>query len=91
MEALVEDTELRQGLQEDHLRRLPDLQRLAKKMQRKQAKLQDCYKIYQALQRLPMMVEACERHSGEHSHLLMQVFTNPIKVNIHMRDTEGNI
>ncbi|XP_047525278.1 DNA mismatch repair protein Msh2 [Pieris napi] len=53
VELLVENSQLRLQLHEDHLRRIPDLQALARKLTRKKANLHDCYRIYQAIQRLP--------------------------------------
>lgn len=44
VELLVKNNELRSILSEDYLKRIPDLQQLAKKLVRKKSALQDCYK-----------------------------------------------
>lgn len=44
VELLVKNNELRSVLNDDYLKRIPDLQQLAKKLARKKSVLQDCYK-----------------------------------------------
>lgn len=80
MESFVDDTELRQLLQDEHLKRIPDFQRLSKKLQRKKATLQDCYRVYQAIDFMPEIIDALNRYDGNHSSLLKELFVKPLQV-----------
>ena len=60
VEAFVVDTELRQSMQEEHLRSIPDLFRLAKRFQRKQANLEDVVRAYQVVIRIPGFIGTLE-------------------------------
>ncbi|KAI9843089.1 MAG: MutS-like protein [Sclerophora amabilis] len=60
VEAFVTDTELRQTMQEEHLRSIPDLYRLAKRFQRKLANLEDVVRAYQVVIRIPGFIGTFE-------------------------------
>jgi len=60
VEAFANDTELRQTMQELHLKSVPDLYRLSKRFQRKKATLEDVVRAYQVVIRIPGFVGALE-------------------------------
>ena len=79
IEAIVCSVELRHSLGEDHLKRIPDLHRTTRKLSRKGATLQDLYKLYQCINRLPLLCESLAKYEGEHSSTLDAVFITPFQ------------
>ncbi|KAL1131589.1 hypothetical protein AAG570_011203, partial [Ranatra chinensis] len=87
VQLLAEETLLRQSLYEEHLRKIPDFQMLSKRLQRKKASLQDCYRIYQGVLRIPQLVECLEEYceNGKNS-TVTTVLIEPLKE--HLGDME---
>ncbi|ORX80440.1 muts 2 [Anaeromyces robustus] len=78
VEELIENTELRQSLQEEHLKRMPDFKRIGKKFQRKTASLQDVVRIYQVIQDLPLLKSSLEADDGKYKNIIEEKFIKPI-------------
>ncbi|XP_043280096.1 DNA mismatch repair protein Msh2 isoform X2 [Venturia canescens] len=76
VEQLVNDSNLRSCLSDDHLQRIPDLQQLAKKLSRKKAGLQDCYKIYLCVSNLPVLLEILS--SSSPTPVMRAMFVEPL-------------
>lgn len=51
VESFINNNEVRRDIFENHLRRIPDLQTLARKISKQKGTLQDCYKIFQVNKR----------------------------------------
>ncbi|KAK3290625.1 DNA mismatch repair protein msh-2 [Chaetomium fimeti] len=80
VEAFANDTELRQTMQEEHLRSIPDLYRLAKRFQRKKANLEDVVRAYQAVIRLPGFLGTLEGVMDEtYRDPLDEAYTNKLR------------
>ncbi|KAG2214885.1 hypothetical protein INT45_009578 [Circinella minor] len=81
LEMFYENTELRQSAQEDHLKTVPDLHRLAKRFQKGIATLQDVVRVYQVVIRLPALItclEAQEPEDENKAKLLIDTYTSNI-------------
>lgn len=79
VEVFVLDTQLRQALQEECLQYMPDFMYMSKKLLGGKATLQDCVRIYQALQRVPAMLRSIIDYNGNHAALLNTLFVCPLK------------
>ncbi|PAA85859.1 hypothetical protein BOX15_Mlig028898g2, partial [Macrostomum lignano] len=75
--ALMSDAGLRQFLHEDWLRRCPDLQRLAVRLQRNRSGLQDVYRLYLCFSRLPQLRTALAE-AAESAAALRSLFSDPL-------------
>ncbi|PVH88009.1 DNA mismatch repair protein msh-2 [Cadophora sp. DSE1049] len=60
VEAFVEDSELRQTIQEEHMKAIPDIYRMTKRFQRKMASLEDVVRAWQLVGRLPGFIATLE-------------------------------
>jgi len=81
VEAFVEDTELRQTMQEEHLKSIPDLYRLSKRFQKGLANLEDVVRAYQVVIRIPGFIGTFEGVMDEmYRDPLDLQYTNKLRV-----------
>ncbi|KAG9250582.1 DNA mismatch repair protein MSH2 [Emericellopsis atlantica] len=73
VQAFCDDTELRQTMQEEHLRSVPDLYRLSKRFQRGKASLEDVVRAYQVIIRLPGFI-------GTFEGVMDEAYRDPIDI-----------
>ena len=79
VELMVTNTEMRQLLWEDHLRKFPDFQRLSAKFGSSKATLQDMYKLYVAVSKLEGLISCLQDNSGEEAENFVTLQDNFIK------------
>uniref|UniRef100_A0A5K4F8C7 DNA_MISMATCH_REPAIR_2 domain-containing protein n=1 Tax=Schistosoma mansoni TaxID=6183 RepID=A0A5K4F8C7_SCHMA len=80
VESFVEETGIRRGLHEDFLRRIPDLQRLGRRLKKiKGSGLQDVYRIYQAVLRLPYAVSLLNQYTGSKQSTVYECLITPLQ------------
>ncbi|KAI9365943.1 muts domain V-domain-containing protein [Zopfochytrium polystomum] len=74
VEAFTQDTELRQTLQEVHLKRFPDLHRMGKKFLRGKANLQDVLRVYQVAISLAGFIRSLQEYDSVHKTLIQEMY-----------------
>lgn len=80
VEAFVEDTELRQNMQEEHLKKISDIHRLTKRFLRKKANLEHVVKAYQMSIELPAFINTFEQVMDEkYAEPLNEQYTNHLR------------
>ncbi|KAL2935434.1 DNA mismatch repair protein MSH2 [Bienertia sinuspersici] len=79
VQAFVEDIELRQDLRQ-HLKRISDIERLTRNLQKKRAGLHHVVKLYQSSIRLPYIKSALGKYDGQFSALIKERFLEPIGI-----------
>jgi len=79
VDAFVNDTSLRTFISQDFLGRVPDFERLVRKFIRKKANLEDCYKIYVAVNKMPKLIEYISDFTGPHKSVLEHLIVEPLR------------
>ncbi|KAI8143014.1 DNA mismatch repair protein-like protein msh-2 [Fennellomyces sp. T-0311] len=82
VQIMYDNTELRQSVQEQHLKSVPDIQRLAKRFDKRMASLQDVVRIYQVVIGLPGLLTCLEMNVPEEealANLVHEIYAAPLK------------
>ncbi|BEI79611.1 hypothetical protein CcaverHIS002_0101400 [Cutaneotrichosporon cavernicola] len=89
VEMFVNDDITRRVLQDEHLRVMPDFHRICKKFHRGVATLEDIVRVYQAVEKLPRVIESLEKVQTEnpvYGTLLNTAYIN--ELNDHLEKLE---
>ncbi|CAA0838658.1 DNA mismatch repair protein MSH2 [Striga hermonthica] len=78
VQAFVEDTVLRQGLRQ-HLKRISDIERLVRSLEKKRAGLVHVVKLYQSSIRLSFIKSALEQYDGQFASLIKERYLDPLE------------
>lgn len=78
VETLVNDTSLRSDLNTLHLRGMPDVERLTRKLEKQTATLQDLCQLYRVSSRLPLIESVLKSHEGPYISRLEAKFASPL-------------
>jgi DNA mismatch repair protein MSH2 len=80
VELFHDDPELRRTMQEGHLKRVPDVNRLMRKVVKAHANLQDVLRLYQFVEKLVGIHMALTFYAGQHKELITAKYEEPLAV-----------
>ncbi|GJZ52565.1 DNA mismatch repair protein MSH2 [Tanacetum coccineum] len=77
VQAFVEDTGFRQDMRQ-HLKRICDIERMMRQVEKRRASLLHIVKLYQSSIRLPYIKSAMERYDGQFASMIKERYTDPL-------------
>ena len=80
LSVFIDSTTLRQTVRERHLHKLPDYQRILRLFVTGKAQLQHIVQLWQALGRMPELIEALDEYDGEGREELHAEFTSKLQL-----------
>ena len=75
----VNNAEVRDALRSAHLRSLPDIERITRKLERRKATLMDLCRLYQASAAMPTLAAALERCEGEYAEYIRTKYAEELR------------
>ena len=70
---------MRDALRSAHLRSLPDIERITRKLERRKATLMDLCRLYQASAAMPTLAAALERCEGEYAEYIRTKYAEELR------------